>query len=660
MNAQWQHQLMISILSILLASLLSQAQIPAQFTKVNRYAGTASALEQDFQLILSQAGLPEDSLHFSFKASSANENQVNILCSVEKQKSPRLELVVSALDPERVSTLYYGLQKLGFLFPHPRWQISPTLAEMQKHCGKKYVWQPRFPYRGMHLHTLHPSEWVHGFLMDQPQIAEETIRWHARNGQNIIQLVLLEQSFDDIARQLNPLIELAHGLGVSFGIDLSIETMQQRHARLVSPDSKWRFYYLLLFKRYEEKQKDIEKSLHALLEKINFDFMTLELGTSEFTPSNYQLTIDRLNKADDILKTKDKHLFIKIHSSVNQHHPELGNFNFVPSYTQKSVGVLPHTVMFYSMVDEKAPAYGRKDFKDMLEFTARESKVRPVWYYPETSYYIAMDIDVPIFLTDFLLSRSEDMRAIEKLGTEGHLNFTTGHELGYWFFDWNTALLGANAEMKNEDAPAARLLGENVGLWKQIMDYQRKYFKIGHMIEELSSSNLLDELPLFNERTIDRYLLKELKKKPVVLKERINLLHEAITEAPDLSSVKNPELRSMLEITQLRLQHAFFLRQALLAENEQGRDSNLFKQNLNQAERVRLQALEMVQNFIKNYERYPEAKIFARHDNLTSYPFGYGWTASNLHFWEREEEMIRQDKYWPWFMQIINPLKIIF
>lgn len=144
------------------------------------------------------------------------------------------------------------------------------------------------------------------------------------------------------------------------------------------------------------------------------------------------------------------------------------------------------------------------------------------------------------------------------------------------------------------------------------------------------------------------------------MKERINLLHEAVTETPDISQVKNEELRTMLEITQLRLQHAFFLRQALLAENEKGRDSNLFKDNLNQAERVRLQALEKVQNFIKKYERYPEAKIFARHKNLTSYPFGYGWTASNLHFWEREEEMIRQDKYWPWFMQIINPLNIVF
>lgn len=630
----------------------------ASFSLVPRHPGQDSTLKQDFQMIASEANFNPENLVFSWREPSANSNTVQIICSVNN-KNTKFELVVSSQLEERVSTLYYGLQKLGFLFPHPRWQISPTPDEMKSQCGKTFVWQARFRHRGFHLHTLHPSEWVHGFMMNQPQIAEETIRWHARNGQNILQIVLLEQDLDSLAAQLIPLVRLANDLGVSFGIDLSFEMIQQRMMRLVSPESKWRLFYLILFKRYEEKQQDIETNLKLLIKKLPFDFMTLELGTSEFTPSNYQQTIKRMNHADQILREGGKSLYIKIHSSVNQYHPELGNFNFLPSYAEPTVGVLPHTLMMYGLVDKKAPVYGRKDFKDMLEFTEREARVRPVWYYPETSYFIAMDIDVPLFLTDFLLTRSEDIKAIENKNVEGHLNFTTGHEVGYWLFDWNVALL-ANSEFKNEDAPALRLLKESGPVWERIISYQRKYYKGEHLIAELSSSNLLDELPLFNERTIDRHLLHELKKKPVILKERIELLYKAVSEAPDLSEIKNPELKILMEVTHLRLQHALFLRQALQAELEQGRDSQSFQDFLNQAERVRLDARKLMANFVRQWNRYPEASIFSKHPNLTSYDFGYGWTAGNLHFWEREEQMIRMNNYWPWFMQVINPLKIIF
>lgn len=646
-------------ISILFLVLIFSSFSNAYFTQIKRHAGDESILNQDLRKILAESRLSSESIRFEFAKAPAPGNFVSIACSNNAAKELRIDLKVAAADNERVSTFYYGLQKLGFLFPHPRLQISPTEGQMRQVCGKKFEWKPRFPFRGFHLHTLHPSEWVHGFLMNKPQIAEETIRWNARNGQNILQFVLMEQNLDDVARQIKPLVRLANDLGISFGIDLSFEMIQQKMARLVSPDSRLRLMYLILFRQYETKEKDIEQSLKTLITKLPMDYMNLELGTSEFTPSNYKLTVERMNKADDILKAAGKGLFIKIHSSINQIHPQYGNFNFLPSYTQPTVGVLPHTLMIYGLVDPDTPVYGRKDFKDMLEFTRREAKIRPVWYYPETSYFIAMDIDVPLFLTDFLLTRAEDMRVLEKMGVEGHLNFTTGQELGYWLFDWNVALL-ANGEFQSEDAPALRLLGENVDVWKKIIAYQRKYFKGMHLLEELSSSNLLDELPFFAERTVARRLLQEIKKMPVILKSRIDLLHEAITNAPDMSGVKNQELKTMLEITQLRLQHAFFLRQALLAESEHGRDNQLFTDNLEQARRVRLSALALMTGFIKQYERYPEALIFSRQSNLTSYDFGYGWTAAKLHFWEREEEMIRQNTYRPWFMQIINPLKIIF
>lgn len=608
------------------------------------------SLRADFDQILNSAGLDRSTIEFEIKTGQTNSVSVNC------QKKAKIKLIVTATESEAVSTLYYGLQKLGFLFPHPRWQISPKKEELFKVCGKSFEWKPRFVERGFHLHTLHPSEWTHGFLMDQPQIAEETIRWNARNGQNRLQIVLLEQEMSEIARQLKPLVKLSNQLGIQFGIDVSFESFQQNMARLVSPNSKLRLAWLTLIQANDTKLKDVEKSLKDYINSMPFDFMTIELGTSEYTPSNYENTIRKINVANKILRDSGKSLFIKIHTSVNQIHPEFGNFNFIPSRSDPTVGVLPHTVIFYGLTDERAPTYSRTDFKDMLQFTAEEVKKRPVWYFPETSYYIAMDIDVPIFLTDYLLTRAIDMRVIEDLGVTGHLNFTTGHELGYWFFDWNLALLN-NSEYRNLDFPAAKLLGEDLKLWESIIQFQHKYFKKEHVIQELSSSNLLDELTFMNEQTVERKIFAKLKDDRQFLIERIKLLEAAIAEEPDSAKVKLKEIRLMLEVTSKRLRHALLLRKAMLARLDQ---SDEFSDFLSQAQSLRKLAQVSMNKFMIEFNRYPEALIFAEHENLTSYPYGYGFTAGNLHYWQREEEMIRQDKYWPWFMQIVNPFRIIF
>jgi hypothetical protein len=60
------------------------------------------------------------------------------------------------------------------------------------------------------------------------------------------------------------------------------------------------------------------------------------------------------------------------------------------------------------------------------------------------------------------------------------------------------------------------------------------------------------------------------------------------------------------------------------------------------------------------FSRYPEAHLFERGRNPTSYQFGYGWTAATLHFWEREERMARERRFSPFFMNIYDVWNVLF
>lgn len=623
----------------------------SDYNSVTRHVADPAAIADDLHLILDKAGRPRDSVQFNWIESL--KSKVTVSCKTSNKKSI-YHLQVEAPKEEWAGTFYYGLQKMGFLFPHPRMQISPTDEQLNSACKKTYTWAPRFPYRGFHFHTMHPSEWLQGFLMGQTTIARESLRWLARNGQNLAQVVLLDQENSVIAHNLEPLIKFGHNLGVNFGIDVSFNLIQQKAYRLIGKNSRLRA--LGLWPGHTEKE--IRTSIAALSKILSYDFMTIEIGSSEFTSSGYRRTINWMNWADSELRSTRRSLFIKVHASEGMVDEKYGNFNFLPQFASPYVGVLPHTVMYFSLSDAKAPVYGRQNFATMAEFTKKQCPLRQVWYYPETSYFIAMDIDVPLLLTDYLIARSEDMDVVEKWGATGHLNFSTGQELGYWLKDWTVALL-ANGDHRGNPYIGLDLLGESRATWKRIFEYQNKYFKKDGILEELSSANLLDEMSFVGFVTHQRTIFRELRHQPDVLKKRIAILREAVDEAPPVEAVKNAELRALLEVTQLRLKQAFHLREALLDTALDKRESTHYLTAMADAKAARMSALAIMGEIKTKWDRYPEAQIFERHENLSSYPFGYGWPAVTLHFWDREEKMVEANTYWPWFMNIYSLKRIL-
>ena len=192
-----------------------------------------------------------------------------------------------------------------------------------------------------------------------------------------------------------------------------------------------------------------------------------------------------------------------------------------------------------------------------------------------------------------------------------------------------------------------KLLNEDPAVWDKILKWQTQYIKRQQLIQALSSANFMDDLYPLAPKTHERLLMRELKGHPLL--GQIAWLKRAADETPDFSGVKNEELRLLLEITGLRVQHALLLREAI----RDGRPPDA-------AKKVREAALVKMNMVREKYNRYPESFIFEEKENPTSYPYGYGWPAATLHFWEREEMIIRNRQGWnPFYMNIYNPLRIL-
>ena len=622
----------------LILSALVFISVLANSGEVKQWNGVESIIKEDLKLILEKAHWDTKAVNFSFVDNDSNEVEIQCI-------NQSIKILVRSSPSEKVSTFYHGLFKLGFLFPHPRWQITPLLTDALSHCGEIHQWRPSFSRRGFHLHTLHPNEWVKGFLEGDEQIAMDMIRWLARNRQNVIDLSLLRPQFDEQIRSLKNPLKLAKELGLSRGLSLGAVFQQQNSYKLLS-------FINSLTGRGDKKQ--LIEHTRFLIKNIDFDFLTMEIGTSEFTSLNYERALSWINIVSDELQKEGKKLFTKIHVSTNQVSPKWGNFNFLPRYSSTNVGVLPHTVMFYGLQDNYTPVYGNKNFHHMLKFIEEEKSKREVWYYPETSYWVGMDLDLPLMLTDYLKSRADDMLLMNEKGVPGHLNFTSGQELGSWLLDWNVALL-SDSELAFDPLAGIKLLGEDEFTWKNILDFQTKHFKENQLISILSASNFQDEISSQN-RIHERNTLKEISNSSILREEEILKLENALREVPDLDRVKNIELKYMLNVTFLKISHALLMRKSL-RYHPFSANRNLY---LYKASEVRKLAQEYIDKVRKSFNRYPNAKIFEKDQNITSYDFGYLWTAANLHFWKREELMIKNNNFSPFYLNIYNFLDIVF
>jgi hypothetical protein len=394
-----------------------------------------------------------------------------------------------AADVGALYGAYALLEMLGFGFLHPL-EPTPPLALAEEAPAVDRATSPRWPQRGLQLHTMHPLEltdmlqgWGPGGPEDKTGWEASLSQWDAflewmlANGQNRVHWVWLASDewaefagSDERIERIERLVARAHAFGIEVGLDVPLRLQQQNAARLIQTSGS-----------LADETRQIERGVDYVM-RAGFDYLVTESGTTEFTaPDDRRM----LAWMDALTATAaDDHgvpVFIKVHSSTGQHaenfaDPTTGeplNFNFLPHFADSRLGVLPHTVQHYGLSDP-APTYGNQNFNHIRQFLQEQAGSRPTLWHPETAYWVSFDNDVPLFLPLYASRRVHDLRLLagdedagrmgrgEHAGAsmDGQMTFSSGWEWGYWLQEVVTARAAwdPHVDASSDEAALRRLL----------------------------------------------------------------------------------------------------------------------------------------------------------------------------------------------------------
>jgi hypothetical protein len=601
---------------------------------------------------------------------------------VQTRPAGQIRLELRSTTPHGIANGIYALlhEQLGFKFVHARQTIVPQWTEWPIAGELDFAGRPRFDKRGFHLHTMHPLELTEA-LHDphSPEAAarvREYIDWLARNGQNYIDFSLMEgvdTHMDEWLAHITPLVAYAHQRGILFGIDISLHMVQQKS------------YQLLRFppKSFRDAEVQVRHRLERLL-GAGFDVINLEFAIAEFVGGMEKLkdhmraVVVEVMAAHPGTKLVGRQHVVKPETEIGGAH-DAGSLN-IPD--DPAMGLLLHTVMCYALDDPHAPVYELDNFAHLKEMLVRENKVRETWYYPESAYWVTFDNSVPMLLLPYLGARCRDIKTVEALGVPGHLTFTSGWEWGYWLVDWSIARWcwryeagGVEQQIYATQYLEDILPGKRFDI-ATLHDNMSAVLVGQNLLQHVCPTSAADELPgplvrEFQPRT--PWLLGDLTKKAyrdtlAGLRDIAHRLERGAEDqllgflryslAPDPDRQISPGLEALqaeiadgIAITALRMRHRAALYRALweaygVADVPQRR--RVFKAGLAKAAAIRAEAQAIVERREAAY-RYPVAELAGAYSSHTAYDFGYLYTVHRLHFWEREEEMLRRGKTGPFF-----------
>jgi hypothetical protein len=336
--------------------------------------------------------------------------------------------------------------------------------------------------------------------------------------------------------------------------------------------------------------------------------------------------------------------------------------------------------------------YGNVNQCFMLERARKENQLRETWYWPESSYWVAFDSSVPLFLLPYLDARWNDMQTMEKVGVSGHLTFSTGWEWGYWLMDWSVARWSwrYKDDGRMQTTEPLSVLKElfperrTRDLWDEALRLQNHYLKGRELLKFMAALDPFSELPPpFNDPFQPRpdfnlaWLLHdasageaegvlngpvseldEYARQMGLIAERLE--QEArkgeMSDPPELQRLAR-ELNMGLHVSALRAQHRALTLKALVAlRGSRHRWEPIpleVEKLLQEAALVRHRARALVREQEQGY-RYPVELIARQREDFTAYHFGYLYPVSNLFFWEREEEQVRNRRFDALFRKLWN------
>ncbi len=577
------------------------------------------------------------------------------------------------------AALYALLQEqLGFRFYHPRKTIVPTWTEFP--ISDNWTWEgkERFLKRGFHLHTMHPIELTEALLdhnfPNGIEMVHEYIDWLARNGQNYFEFNLLNSV--DLKKWVpysKQMVDYAHQRGIIMGLDISLHMIQQKAFMLYqnAPAS------------FKSKRKQILANLNALQE-ANWDVYNIELSSTEYTSGN----LKRREKLKKVILDWAAENQVKImgRAHVVKKGEAVLNYSGASQAQDAERGVMIHTVMFYEIAEEKAPVYGNANLRHMLDLMDKEQPQRETWYFPESAYWVTFDNSVPMFLLPYLSARLNDILLMEQKGITGHLTFSSGWEWGYWLIDWSIARWSWDYGTPAHALDSFDLIFENKDLLKGVNDLlnlQTTYLKDQELMRYMVAQSVLDEVPkMFSRefhprprwtykdlfRKVDALVLDSLKTEGILPLQKFSTEGNTLLQKTNVLNLKTKEEKAIWEelkdgiaITHLRAQHRHACLSAIYHKRMAELDKILkidHQDDLKKAAQYRADALQIVRKREAEYA-YDKTILTTQRPGHTSYHFGYLFPVTDLHFWEREEAQIKENRWGFGFKSIWNIRRIM-
>jgi hypothetical protein len=332
---------------------------------------------------------------------------------------------------------------LGYRFRHPFDTYAPARPTPDPAAVARLgvVHAPEMRVRGLHLHTLHPTEALYALWAptDDGTKARQIFDWIIKNRGNYVQWVALDDILEPTRgaawqAQTAALLAAAHQRGLKAGLGLQLFGA-----------SSLQNGYDLIDDTARPSHEQIAERLPRLVDGVPFDGYELSFG--EFfgaDPATFVATVDdAYAQLHALAPQAEVTAVIHVGDSPDQRVDYMGEnliYYFLIKFCDPRIVPQVHSVMYYNLFEDAGGAYHHDDFREHRQFLFDRLRARlRVQYKPETAYWVNFDDSVPAYLPLYMLSRQLDVDRIAAAATAGgwaqldeQLLFSTGWEWGYW------------------------------------------------------------------------------------------------------------------------------------------------------------------------------------------------------------------------------------
>ena len=557
-----------------------------------------------------------------------------------------------------------ALENLGFRFRHPSDIYAPK-GPTPASAPDGIVHKPEVRVRGFQFHTLHPIETYFAFWepsAGSTSDAHRIIDWVVKNRGNYIQWVALDNILRDPDAHAawkpftQELIAYAHMRGVRVGINIQLfGNSNLQNAFDLSDDEDIPL------------ADSIAERLPLITADLPFDVYDLSFG--EFFNSEPQKFIDATNEVAHQLRifAPNAEMHAVVHVGAKQRVQYMNRdllYYFLVQYADPSIIPDIHSVMYYNLYDDAGGAYQHDDFSEHRQYLLdRICAGQKAAYQPETSYWVAFDDSLPMYLPLYVYSRWRDLDGLKRDGCgnplDNHLLFTTGWEWGYWLHD--VTALRASYELPAaphdliRDAYAPDLGTDAADVIDTLMKEQKRGLMDERLAGYLAGRDLaIDAGRAMPEPIIsqpDRTTFDRLVASPDVAAFTASVLDPLRAHADRLDEIAgrlaglplpdsrwSRELRDGVEIDQLRTRFVIATYEAVIAHI--GADEAEALAGYDRAaaliERARVRVTSRHRDLHDTHRR----RLVDKTTNTTFYQYGYLYMADTLCYWKRELDQV--------------------